>query len=189
MDMTEMKEVLLEAVRQLLENDKDLIILDMDSRVYESIPDKKELERKLHEVCINHRLAVYLERILQSKNINNYFVDIEYNRYYKNEKSVKFLNGLSRVCRPDIIIHKRMHKSDDQHLLVVEAKKDMKSNVDIDKIKGFMMDENYKYQYGARIIYKQLKNCIVDFFYFEEETIKRERILFEEIYTSKAFCV
>ena len=176
MEKTVMKEILLEAVGQLLKNDSDLIILDMDSQIYESISDKKDLERKLHEVCINHRLAVYLELIIQSMDLDNYYVDIEYNRYYKNEKSVEMLNGVSKVCRPDIIIHKRMHKSDDQHLLVVEAKKDVESEADIDKIKAFMTDKRYMYQYGARIIYKEFKNCIIDFFYIEGETIKNERI-------------
>lgn len=176
MEKIVMKEILLEAVGQLLKNDSDLIILDMDSQVYESIPKRKVLERKLHEVCINHRLAVYLERVVQSMDLNNYYVDIEYNRYYKNEKSVEMLNGGPEVCRPDIIIHKRMHKSNDQHLLVVEAKKDLESDADIDKIKAFMNDKRYMYQYGARIIYKEFKNCIIDFFYIEEETIKNERI-------------
>ena len=177
MEKTVMKEILLGAVAQLLKNDSDLIVLDMDSQIYESIPDKKDLERKLHEVCINHRLAVYLELIIQSMDLNNYYVDIEYNRYYKNEKSVEMLNGVSKVCRPDIIIHKRMNKSDNQHLLVVEAKKDVESEADIDKIKAFMNDKRYMYQYGARIIYKKFKNCIIDFFYIEGETIKNERIL------------
>jgi len=39
------------------------------------------------------------------------------------------------------------------------------------------------YQYGARIIYKEFKNSIIDFFYIEGETIKNERIL-KEIDTS-----
>jgi hypothetical protein len=176
MEKTVMKEILLEAVSQLMENDKYLIILDMDSQVIESIPDKKNLERKLHEVCINHRLALYLERKLQSLDIKDYFVDIEYNRYYRNEKWVH-VDGKLQVCRPDIIIHKRMHKSNDQHLLVVEAKKDSDFIKDINKIRAFMSDTNYKYQYGARIIYKELENCRVDFFYIEADTIKQERIL------------
>lgn len=172
-----MKEILLEAVGQLLENDKDLIMLESDSMVCESIQGKKEMERKLHEVCINHRLGVYLERILQSKDIYNYFVDIEYNRYYKNEKFVKTLDGAIGVFRPDIIIHRRMDRSDDQHLMIIEAKKELASEADIKKIKAFMTDERYRYQYGARIIYNELINCRVDLFYFEENEIKQECIL------------
>lgn len=177
MEKSVMKGILFEAVRQLLKNDKDLIMQDKESMVYESIPGKKDLERKLHEVCINHRLAVYLERIIQSMNLDGYFIDIEYNRYYRNEKYVEKLNGVSEVCRPDIIIHRRMNKLDDQHLLIIEAKKDLESEVDVEKILAFMNDKKYRYQYGARIIYKEFKNCIIDFFYIEGELIQRERIL------------
>jgi hypothetical protein len=66
--------------------------------------------RKLHEVCINHRLATYLEQeILPIVNgtEQKYFVDIEFNKEGINKKKILRYNGQELVVRPDIIIHNR----------------------------------------------------------------------------------
>lgn len=100
--------------------------------------DLEKYERKLHEVCINHRFAHYIERLLPDYYPNDYKVDIEYNRYYKNKKYVD-IAGDRRVVRPDIIIHTRAVRSEyPQHLLVIEAKK----------------NENCLEDIGCRIFYK-----------------------------------
>ncbi len=163
MDTEKMKMILLSAIRKLVDNDKNLVILDEESEVIESIDGKRELERKLHEVCINHKLAIYLEEELRHQEVEGFYVDIEYNRYYRNEKWV-IVNGEEKICRPDIIIHKRTEKAKDQHLLVIEAKKNENSNDDRMKIRGFMLDERYQYKYGARINYRKLNNREVEFF-------------------------
>ncbi len=63
--------ILKKSIRDLQENDSDLISIDEDSIVMEYIPEKDKYERKLHEFCINHRLAVYLERHLGEEAENN----------------------------------------------------------------------------------------------------------------------
>lgn len=81
------KALLVQAFRLLLENDSDLISLS--EPILERYLDAEILERKLHEVCINHRLAYYIEELLPSYFLGKYKVDIEYNRYYRNKKHLK----------------------------------------------------------------------------------------------------
>jgi hypothetical protein len=77
--------------------------------------------RKLHEVCINHKLAEHLatEILPLLGDSQEIFVDIEFNREGINFKDVTIDGRIERV-RPDIIIHNR--KSDGQkfNFLVAE---------------------------------------------------------------------
>ena len=80
-----------------------------------SIEENVEYDaRKLHEVCLNHKLANYLEKlilpILQEEN-EKFFVDIEFNREGLNNKFV----------RPDIIIHNRKSGDEKHNFLVMES--------------------------------------------------------------------
>ncbi len=137
--------------------------------------------RKLHEVCINHKLANYLEEfilpILEYKNIK-YFVDIEFNREGVNKKEIK-INGIEKVVRPDIIVHNRKTRDEKDNFLVAECKK---SNVDKDekgddvkKLKAFIEDDRYKYQYGLQIIYGNDK-IKATLFYCDQGEIREEEI-------------
>lgn len=56
--------------------------------------------RKLHEVCINHRLAIYFEQkiIPLLPKDEEYFVDIEFNREGINFKNAK-IAGRKKTCK------------------------------------------------------------------------------------------
>lgn len=145
---------------------------------------EKILNRELHETTLNHRFAFYLEMNLINESITNYNVDIEYNRNFGNSKSV-IIETLDIPIRPDILIHKRMSKDFDKHLLVVEAKKGKTSQHDIDKIKGLINDERYFYSFGLTVSYASDANNIVGKLYYkgdsnnitsEDLIVKRKKI-------------
>ena len=152
-------------------NDTDLVDLN-DSEVIEYSSNIEKYERKLHEVCINHRLAHYLERLLPKYYPNDYKVDIEYNRYYKNKKYVD-IAGDSKIVRPDIIIHTRAIRPEyPQHLLVIEAKKDVDSQEDIEVVKSFIQDPHYQYIFGLTVRYNDFNPVQATLFYKDNnETI------------------
>ena len=137
--------------------------------------------KKLHEVCINHKLANYLEEfilpILEYKNMK-YFVDIEFNREGMNNKEIE-INAKEELVRPDIIIHNRSSGDEKDNFLVAECKK---SNVqkkeksdDVKKLKAFIKDSRYKYQYGLQIIYGNDK-IKATLFYCDQGEISKEEI-------------
>lgn len=137
--------------------------------------------RKLHEVCINHKLANYLEEfilpILEYKNIR-YFVDIEFNREGVNKKEIK-INGIGEVVRPDIIVHNRKTGDEKHNFLVAECKKssankDEKGD-DVKKLKAFIRDDRYKYRYGLQIIYGNDK-IKATLFYCDQGEMREEEI-------------
>lgn len=124
--------------------------------------------RKLHEVAINHRLAIYLEKFLATQSL---FVDIEYNR---EGGSVKTIEG--NVYRPDIIVHNRMSNENKNNYLIVECKKDIDSFEDQNKIKSFMENDKYKYKYGLKVIYRGT-GIEGTLFYFENNELIKEDII------------
>ncbi len=143
------KEIISNSIRDLINIDKPIFSLPMD--------DNSDLERKLHEVCINHRFALYLQKNItefcSKHKIENLYVDIEFNKKGSNPKKVVYDNGQKKELRPDIIIHNRKDGSEKINILVVEAKKDDISTHDIRKIKAFMNDSDYEYRYGLTISY------------------------------------
>src|SRR5437879_2734937 len=80
--------------------------------------------RKLHEVCINHKLAEYLaaEILPLVETQEQLFVDIEFNREGVDFKNVKIGDQVERV-RPDIIVHNRRSGPAKFNLLIAECKK------------------------------------------------------------------
>lgn len=111
--------------------------------------------RKLHEVCINHRLAIHLEnKILPFK--ETLFVDIEFNREGVDFKNV-MINGGDKLVRPDIVIHNRKTGYEKLNFLVVECKKQGTSQWEIEqdrqKIKSLMEDKRYDYSFGLHVVY------------------------------------
>jgi hypothetical protein len=143
------KEIISNSIRDLISIDKPIFSLTMD--------DNSNLERKLHEVCINHRFAFYLQKKINEfcskNNIEILYVDIEFNKKGSNTKKVVDDNGQKIVVRPDIIIHNRKDGREKINILVVEAKKDNISTHDIRKIKALMNDLDYEYRYGLTISY------------------------------------
>lgn len=139
--------------------------------------------RKLHEVCINHKLAIYLEdEILPiiSGADQKYFVDIEFNREGINKKKIIVCNVEELVVRPDIIIHNRKSGEQKKNFLIVECKKNgaQLSEIDDDrkKIRAFMENDKYKYSFGLQVVYRkdEIKGTL---FYKNGQAIEQEEII------------
>lgn len=165
------KALLQTSIRELIEKDSDIFVDTQEVSQQLSI-DARVLNRKLHEVAINHRLAYYLERNIENTFLSDYNVDIEYNRFYKSSKMVVTVDGLIET-RPDIIIHSRIDETKTpQHYLVIEAKKEGITRHDKIKIEGFMSDNNYNYLFGLTISYCQNDSFILaNLFYFNGQNI------------------
>lgn len=113
--------------------------------------------RKLHEVCINHKLAEKLARhILSNERYSGLYVDIEFNKEGASEKLVLIRRRKAQV-RPDIIIHNRLSGSQKINLLVVECKIKGASaktlSRDRTKIRALMRDSKFEYQFGLQVVY------------------------------------
>lgn len=175
-DVNFVKDLIKKSLLDLREKDINLIEYTLNN-THKDASNNSE-ERKLHETCINHRLAVYIEDYLKEKKLG-YFVDIEYNKYRYIPKEV-MMNGSKKRVRPDIIVHTRVKKIKelDANYLIIETKKDKDSRKDEIKIKAFMKDSRYCYRFGCKIKYGDLGNtCDVKIYYskdgnnFEVETI------------------
>jgi len=107
------------------------------------------LENNVNERSISHKLAEYLQKQFQGWN-----VDCEYNRKGEATKTLGGIENCSEEIRtdlvfPDIIVHRRNTK---ENLLVIEIKTNDQDPVcDIEKLKLFTSDENYKYDFGLFI--------------------------------------
>lgn len=121
--------------------------------------ERDYVHRKLHEVCINHKLANYLEKFLFP--ILNYsdepiFTDIEFNKEGISSKKLHY-DGGEKGVRPDIVIHNRKSGVEKRNILVVECKKHPANAYDLStdksKIKAFLTDEKYKYEFGLQVLY------------------------------------
>ena len=138
--------------------------------------------RKLHEVCINHRLAIYFEQkiIPLLPKDEEYFVDIEFNREGSNFKEVE-ITEQQKTVRPDIIIHNRKSGNDKKNFLVVECKKSGTARAEIaddrKKIRVIMDDKKYQYTFGLQVIYgkDQIKGTL---FYRNRQGIEAEEIVY-----------
>ena len=138
----------------LIQKDGDLLKPESIPTLYR-LEGQKDLNRELHEMTINHRLAFHLEYLIEKYRIYGYHVDIEYNRYINNLKMVQSLiTGELIEVRPDIIVHRRTRLDEpDPHFLVVEAKKRKLSDKDRNHVKDIMHDKYYRYKYGMLISY------------------------------------
>lgn len=142
-------EALIRAIRRLEREDGCLFEY--------SVAHNAPQARKLHEVCINHRLALILEAELLAilATTDRLYVDIEFNREGPYSKSVNLSDG-EKLVRPDIIVHNRKSGPDKRNVLVVECKKEGRRGViqDRRKIHGLMTDSRYEYQYGLQVVYR-----------------------------------
>jgi hypothetical protein len=82
-------------------------------------------------------------------------------------KILKTIEGYLSV-RPDILVHSRIDgKVEQQHYLVIEAKKGAISQYDINKIQGFISDNNYNYLFGMAISYCHSEEFVLaDLYYY-----------------------
>jgi hypothetical protein len=141
--------------------------------------------RKLHEVCINHKLAIYFENEILpiiGASDQKYFVDIEFNREGINKKKLIKFNGEELVVRPDIIIHNRKSGEQKKNILIVECKKKKKGarlpeiEEDKKKIRAFMQNDKYRYSFGLQVVYgkDEIKGTL---FYKNGEAIRQGEIV------------
>ena len=152
-----MKDRLIEAIKNSFRKLKDV-----DGSLFECPIEKYSYydARKLHEVCINHKLANYLEEFvfpLLEETEEQFFVDIEFNRESIDFKNI-LINGQEKKVRPDIIIHNRKSGNDKNNFLVVECKK-YNATIggipnDKDKLIAFLKDARYKYGFALQVVYK-----------------------------------
>ena len=108
--------------------------------------DSYLLEIDVHERTITHRLAMYLQNEFVDWN-----VDCEYNRL--GQRQPKAIPSQD-TSYPDIIIH---HRNQQDNLLVIEAKSihsdDHSDTHDKNKIKAYIKDDDYRYQFGLWICF------------------------------------
>lgn len=121
--------------------------------------------RKLHEVCLNHRLACHLEKQLAPLLASlgeRMFIDIEFNREGVDFKNLR-VRGAEKRIRPDIIVHNRRSGSHKINFLVVECKRRDASTTmiaeDRDKLQAFLQDERYQYSFGLQVLYAKGQVC------------------------------
>jgi hypothetical protein len=109
--------------------------------------DSALLERNASEWSIAHRLAVYLEQVVDGWN-----VDCEYNRQGQ-ERDLKKMSNDGKV-RPDIIIHHRGFIEAPHNLLVLEIKK-LETDSDSEKVCEYTKppqdSRRFQYQYGLAL--------------------------------------
>ncbi|MDC7286987.1 hypothetical protein NXH76_04175 [Blautia schinkii] len=131
---------------------KDLYSFDKDL-----INDNGVIDRHAHERSICFRFGLYFHKYIDSnKFLKGYDLDAEYNR---DIEGIKRLDYRPNGCYPDLILHKR--GSNESNILIIECKgwwagkKDIDD--DIDKIKGFLQSDRYKYMLGLLIIFNKEK--------------------------------
>lgn len=158
--MNKLKNAFLSAFNDLETNEGSLFKYSEDLK--KDIKDGGKIQRKLHEVCLNHKLANYMEKhVLPKVGIENMFIDIEFNREGGNFKELDY-NGDEKKVRPDIIIHNRKFGNEKNNFLVVECKKQIVGNkqnqakivIDTQRLEFFLRDEKYLYRFGLSVLYK-----------------------------------
>ncbi|WP_426711179.1 hypothetical protein [Cetobacterium sp. SF1] len=129
------------------------------------------IKREVHEECINHRFAIYLENefkyIIKNRNLS---VDVEYN---KNGKSPKIYGSEDKKFRPDIIIHER--NSNRNNYIVIEAKKSKLSKSDKEKLIN-CKNKPYNYDIALGLEYGVRKNYFTLYFYDKDGNYEKIKI-------------
>lgn len=178
------KDFIVDLIRTSLEELKksDSNILNPTFEQENDLEQEKIGDRKLHEIAINHRFAVYIEDYLRCKGIKDYFVDIEFNRnglLPKEHPTQRTPTGLPKQMRPDVIVHRRTDDDTQdrpRNLLVVEAKKGSSSELDMDKVKVFLSQENdYKYKFALTVSYLSTDGIVATL--YDNEELKNPKIV------------
>jgi len=137
--------VVIRALLRLLCEDTHLLTIDANER------------------SITHRLAIYLQDLLPA-----WHVDCEYNRKFDAPKRLDLTpDGTAKVndtngttVFPDIIVHRR---NTGVNLLVIEVKKTTstrKDTKDLQKLRGFLESECYRYCYALFLKLKTGNGCV-----------------------------
>lgn len=141
--------------------------------------DKELLQnRTLHEDCINHRLAYYIERYLEFYD-EKYNVDVQFNRNGENKKELPGnIKNESGYIRPDIIVHTRMKKLEKyQNYIVIEAKISKDSKEDEDVVKRFIGYKEYEYKVGVTVNYNKFNPIKATLYYKNNNNEIKQRYL------------
>ncbi|GMO67881.1 MAG: hypothetical protein Ta2D_13180 [Rickettsiales bacterium] len=126
----------------------------------------KKIGRRGTERASVFRIAHYLANIIENNEIfEGLNIDNEYSKSeIDKDKKVIYTTGEEGRAIPDLIIHKRGKKNTKYNLLYCEFKINDEENNDIEKLKFFTFDENYKYNLGIFIsikdVIKDIKNNI-----------------------------
>jgi len=119
------------------------------------------LEKGVNERSVSHKLAEYLQEQFPDWN-----VDCEYD---KKGDATKRLHGIdecrksdSIIVYPDIIIHQR---NKENNLLVIEIKTKSQDFIcDIEKLKLFTSDIDYKYNFGLFIKFNKTSKPFLEWY-------------------------
>lgn len=156
-----------------------------------SIYERELINRDVHEDCINHRFAFYLEINLglffnidnhkKLSEIYNLSVDAEYNKNYKEPKRY---GDKTSYAIPDIIIHQR--NSNDYNLLMVEAKKTKLKDGDIIKLDA-LLESPYNYKLTMGIEYLPKKDYFnLEFYFKNHHEVKHLSVEYSYSYPRKS---
>ena len=146
--LAELKKCLDKAIHELYLKDSSLILRRPERMI--STDDIHVCERS-----VVFRFGIYLQNQLnKNKLLRGYDLDNEYNR---NIYEPKRLPGWANGCYPDLIIHKRMHNTD--NLLVIEIKAWWSDEriIEQDRIKiyEFVQSDEYRYRFGLLLIFER----------------------------------
>lgn len=196
LNYNQIKELLKSALNRLWEFDREILDFDETEDQQGRFPAKGGIlnDRKLHEVCINHRLAVYIHEEMNEYlgTDHKYYVDIEFNRLNASPKNTNaeylFKTPEDREIRPDIIVHGRSDPFiKPLNLLVIEAKKEQLKEKDKENVQLLMLDSRYKYTYGATIQYtKDKSNFLVTIYRHAPQRGGRIPLAKESYYIQKS---
>lgn len=131
MDMEKFLPKLKNALSNLVENEDSII------------------DRKLNEVCINHRFANHLKSELNDVNTSCLNVDLEYDKNYDKKKEILTELG-KKAIRPDILIHQR--ENNYKNMVAIECKKNYMNKNDKEKLKK-LLKEPYNYNLTCWVSY------------------------------------
>ena len=143
--------------------------------------DKYLCDINAHEIAINHRIAIYLEEILNYYGVletENLSVDIEYNRISNVNNPSSILENKTqfeincvdhnnneflkqKIVRPDIIIHERDREN---NVLWIEIKiGDDTLLCEEDIAKAYYACTQLRFKYGASVLINHTENTLVIF--------------------------
>ena len=149
----ELENIVQTALAELYQRDAYLIV---------HTPNDVRSEAREAHVCERatvFRLGHYIDSLMrQNDYLQKYDLDCEYNRDEYNQKCLPdFPNGVY----PDLIIHKR--GSNEYNILVIEVKTWWNPNVvrDLDKLRGLVSSEHYRYRFGLSLTLEKNKPKLV----------------------------
>lgn len=165
-EIDDMKRFLHLSIRELIDKDANIFIKRLQSQDLQG--QGTWYRRKLHEITVCHRLAVYFEKNISSLFNSEYSVDLEYNKNHQCLKGYYDENDKFKHVRPDILIHTRTMSgiATHQHLLFVEAKMASVPLKDKKKVLEFMKLAEYSYLFGLTISFWADENAVKSTLYY-----------------------